>query len=189
MYEPYELFIEKAEKLELSSFWKWLRDNRFNANMDNIIAGDWLSYKDFNRDSLDAFSLNLRLLINDQDGISIRSIGEMSQQWPRKYDDLKENIAIERAKLKAYLEDKALVQIFENKETTNYDVFDVVMYGGIAHCNPKSRVLFKHVTEAGVFSYFLFSNFSDVNVNYRNCIVNVSYHVMQYLKHEGQYNR
>lgn len=175
------LFVEKAHKLETSPFWKWVSNRRGPSDSDRIVVGDWLAHDGLSPEALDSFCLTLRLLIQDQDGFSIRKIAAKADMWPQEYALQRDKIHHAVNNLRVELNKRSLVQFIEGNETTNKDVFDVIFYGGIAHANPTKRDRFKKLTNAGLFSYFVFQAFTGTLFHYRNCIQTLTFHVVQYL--------
>jgi hypothetical protein len=137
------LFVEKAYKLETSPFWKWLSNRRGPSDIERIVAGDWLAHDGLTPEALDSFCLTLRLLIQDQDGFSIRKIAAIADAWPEDHASRREEIH------------RAVKSLF---------------------CE------FKKLTNAGLFSYFVFQAFTDVLFHYRNCIQTIAFHLVQHLE-------
>ena len=185
------LFVERAHKLETSSFWQWVRNRRGPSDIEKIAAGEWLAHDGLSQDSLEAFCLNLRFFIQPRDGFSVNQVAAIAASWPDEYALQREKIQSAVAALIHQLGGRCLVQFTDSKITTNFDLFEVVFYGGIAHLNPDKRDQFKNLTNAGLFTYFVFQAFSEVLFHYRNCIQTVAFHVTQYLNsvshhaHEG----
>lgn len=175
------LFIEKAYKLETSPFWRWLQSRHGPSNIEKIISGDWLAHDGLTPEALDSFCLTLRLLIQDQDGFSIRKIVVIADTWPAVHARRHREIHRAVDTLQNELDKRSLVQFPENSETTNRELFDIIFYGGIAHANPGKRDQFKKITNAGMFSYFVFQAFSSVLFNYRNCIQTIAFHLVQHI--------
>ncbi|MBT62917.1 MAG: hypothetical protein CML13_06860 [Puniceicoccaceae bacterium] len=182
--EAYILFIERAYKLHKSSFWEWLTSKRGASDMARIFAGDWLAHDGLSEEALDAFCCNLRLLIQDGDGFSLREIGEITESWPEKYSDYKQGIEGARNELQARLAEPSLTNFSEDGKTTNKELFDILFYGGLVHSNPNKREEFKRITEAGLFSFFVFQSFSGVLMDYRNCIERVAYNLVRFIEEE-----
>jgi len=181
------LFVEKAHKLEASSFWQWLNTRRGPSDIEKITAGEWLAHDGLSHDSLEAFCLNLRFLIQPRDGFSIDQVAEIAASWPEEYALGREKIQSAVAVLGRQLGTRCLVQFTDSRVTTNWDLFEVVFYGGIAHANPSKRDQFKSITNAGLFTYFVFQTFSEVLFHYRNCIQALAFHVTQYLNSESSH--
>lgn len=176
------LFVEKAYKLETSPFWQWLRNRRGPSDIERILAGDWLAHDGLSPEAFDSFCLTLRLLIQDQDGFSIRRVLAIAEAWPDLYAQRLNAIRLAIEKLRLELRKRSLIQFIEGRETTNGDVFDIIFYGGIAHANPGKRDNFRRLTSAGLFSYFVFQAFTSVLFHYRNCIQTVAFHLAKHLE-------
>jgi DNA-binding transcriptional MerR regulator len=142
--------------------------------------GNWLNHPNLNQDELEAFCLNLRLLIQDRDGFSIRKIRQLAQDWSATYQAEREAIAQAVNELHRRLEESSLVALPGADRTTNKDMFDVVFYGGIAHADPAKRGQFQQMATAGAFSFFMFRAFCGVLFHYRNCITQIAYHLGRY---------
>lgn len=180
MASPYELFFDRALRLEGSRFWAWLKTPQGEVDLQPFTEGNWLAHPNLNQDELESFCLNLRLLIQDQDGFSIRQIRQLAKEWPAQYGH--QQAAIEQAveELHRRLEEPSFVSLPRGGPTTNRDLFDVIFYGGIVHANPSKREKFQRMSSAGVFSYFAFRAFCGVLFHYRNCIVQIAYQLGQY---------
>ncbi|MBS1208558.1 MAG: hypothetical protein H6R19_956 [Proteobacteria bacterium] len=176
------LFVETAYKLEKSTFWQWATQRRGASDMGRIIAGDWLSHDGLSPEALDSFCLTLRLLIQDQDGFSIRKINSLSEEWQSTYAIYREAIQHATQDLNGKLNSRSLVQFRGREETTNRDVFDTIFYGGIVHLNPAKRELFRRLRDSGLFSFFLFQSFVGILFHYRNCIQAVAFNIVRYLE-------
>lgn len=134
---------------------------------------------------MDSFCLNLRLLIQQKDGFSISRIASEAQKLPEEFAEHKDGIANAVATLNDKLNEQSLIQIFDDRITTNNDVFDVLFYGGIVHANPSKRTEFRRLVRSGDFSYFVFSTFVSTLYHYRNCIQTLAYHLYHYLDKTG----
>lgn len=182
MADELVLFVETAYKLEKSPFWKWASHRRGSSNMERIIAGDWLAHDGLSPEALDSFCLTLRLLIQDQDGFSIRKINALAEGWQGACTTYREAIQQATQNLNSILNARSLVQFRDRQETTNRDVFDTIFYGGIVHLNPGKRVLFRQLRNSGLFSFFLFQSFVGILFDYRNCIQTVAFNIVRYLE-------
>lgn len=180
----YREFIIRAMKLEKSNFWRWLTSRKGQPDMARILAGDWLAHDKLNLDELDAFCLNLRLFVQGTDGFSIRQIAERSRQWSDRFAMEKESINEAVAELNKALDSPSLVSIFDDRPTRNRDVFEVIFYGGLAHANPSKRELYVQLVTSGLFSFFVFSAFSNTLFQFRNCIRTIAYSLACFVNQE-----
>lgn len=181
------LFVEKAYKLETSPFWKWMSNRRGPSDIEKIMAGDWLAHDGLSPEELDSFCLTLRLLIQDQDGFSIRKVFAITEMWPDFHASRRNAIRLAVETLQFELSKRSLIQFNDGKETSNRDVFDVIFYGGIAHANPGKRDQFRRLSSSGLFSYFVFQAFTSSLFYYRNCIQTIAFHIVHYLE-EARYH-
>ncbi|MCM2341366.1 hypothetical protein [Rhodoferax sp.] len=180
MLSTYELFLERALRLERSRFWVWLRTPQVEVDLRRFADGNWLDHPNLNQDELEAFCLNLRLLIQDRDGFSVRRIHQLSQGWPAQHQAEREGIAQAVNELHLRLDEQSLVVLPGVDRTTNRELFDVVFYGGIAHADPDKRGQFQRMATSGAFSFFMFRAFCGVLFHYRNCITQTAYHLGRY---------
>lgn len=187
MDEELQLFVEKAYRLKMSNFSKWATTVKNQSDLDKIIAGDWLAYDGLSIDELDAFCLNLRLLIQPRDNISIWQIRDISKKWAVDYSNFCDDIESSVCKLDQELHKKSLVQIYQDKVTFKKDLFGIIFYGGIVHVNPDKRRLFKTISSSGLFSLFIFQAFIDVVFCYMNCIQKIAFNIVQY--YNSNYNK
>jgi hypothetical protein len=182
MADELVLFVETAYKLEKSPFWHWASHRRGPSDVERIIAGDWLAHDGLTPEALDSFCLTLRLLIQDQDGFSIRQINALAVGWQGICTTYGEAIQQAIRDLNCKLNARSLVQFRDQGETTNRDVFDTIFYGGIVHLNPGKRDRFRQLRDSGLFSFFLFQSFVGILFDYRNCIQTVAFNIARYLE-------
>lgn len=184
--ESLRRFVARAERIVSSAFWGWMTRKRGGADMGRIIGGDWLAHDGLNIDELEAFCLNLRLLIQDRDGFSIRQIGLIADGWESRHDDLKKEISDARAELNKNLDFRSIANIKDEGETTtNKELFDLIFYGGMVHEDKETRREFDRLAKSGLFSFFLFQAFRGVLFHYRNCILHVGWASLEWLRREG----
>ncbi|UCJ18907.1 hypothetical protein K5Q02_11310 [Pseudomonas sp. MM211] len=154
--------------------------------MDRIFKGEWLAHDGLDQEAFESFCLNLRQMIQDTDGYSMRLVGQIAEKWGARDSDLLQGIREARNTLKQKLDQPCLVRIHASRSTTNRELFDTVFYGGVAHENIGKRDEFDRITNAGLFGYFVFSAFLGVLFYYRNCILRMAVHVDKYLVREGR---
>jgi hypothetical protein len=139
-----------------------MENSQYHLQYEKMIKRQWIAADGITEDDIDAFVLNLRLLIQDRDGFSIRRI----------YKDIycQENIPIriqekfrrERNKWVDYLNLSSLfLRLGGNNQGnyTNRELFDILFYGGLAHMDPKQVHLFHIMTKQGAYSALVFSFF------------------------------
>lgn len=187
MDESLFLFVEQAYKLKTNSFWIWL-NGRIKTDYEKIFLGDWLAHDGINHEGLDSFCLRLRILIQERDGLRAEDMIKKSKCWETQFDHLKQSIEDSYQVREQILNNRCLVSIFDNKNTTNKDLFDIIFYGGIAHLNEDKRILFKEITTSGMFSYFVFCAFKQAIFGYMNCIQTIAHNIVQYTKLQEKAN-
>ena len=70
------LFNERMERLERCKLTKIMENPNYKLDYDRMMERQWISINGIEEDDVDAFILNLRLLIQDRDGFSIRRLAE-----------------------------------------------------------------------------------------------------------------
>lgn len=178
-------FVQRAERLLTSDFWIWLSHKRGAADMERIIAGEWLAHDGLNIDQFEAFCLNLRYFIQPRDGYSIKQVEKIASRWPDTHKDLRQGVFQAVEEMEARLSDACLVNIQDEGKTTNLELFDLIFYGGIAHENTDKRDEYQRIVTSGVFAYFAFQAFQYSLYYYRNCILHLAWNAEKYLQREG----
>lgn len=178
-------FVKRAERIVTSSFWVWMQSRHGASDIEKILVGEWLAHDGLNKEAFESFCLNLRQMIQDADGYSMRQVGEIAEKWGVDHYDLRDELREARAVLASRLNQPCLVRIYDNRATTNRELFDVVFYGGVVHENVGKRDEFERITNAGMFGYFVFFAFLGILFYYRNCILRMAVHVEKYLMREG----
>lgn len=157
------LFNERAQKLANSRFLAWLkRGGNKQPEMNLVIERNWLAYSDLNSEDLDSFCLNLRLLIQDRDGFSIRCLSRIYEQFPEDYRQAKDAFCFVRQGLNEFLMEKSLVQLQGRRPLSHRELLNVILYGGIAHNNAFYYRDFVRLTKAGFFSSLVFFVFWNI---------------------------
>lgn len=170
-----DLFNQRAKKLADSRFLSWLKKSgNKQPDMNRLLAGDWLAYNDLNPEDLDSFCLNLRNLIQDRDGYSIRCLSNIYQAFPDDYQEAKNLFTAITQELHDFLERRSLVQLKGKSPMTHKDLLEVILYGGIAHNNEKHYANFVRLTRAGVFSSFVFATFWNIILTLNSTIQRIA---------------
>ncbi len=154
-----QLFIEKVNRLERTRLAIRMQNAHYTIQGDQVYKLNWIAVDGVSEDDLDAFILNLRLLIQDRDGFSIRCISKLlkkennCQQISTDFEDI-------RDKWKMFLNETTIFKKSGNQSNyTNNEIFNILIYGGLAHCDRKYVEEFLQITRMGAFSAFLFGNF------------------------------
>lgn len=120
---------------------------------------EWICADGVTEDAVDAFVLNVRLLVQDRDGFSISQLAAF-------YDcegvpgELKERFSVARKRWTAHAAHIAPFRKPDGKANFTYgELFEVLLYGGLAHANPDKVALFYRLTTQGAASAFVFACF------------------------------
>lgn len=168
---PLELFNQRAKRLKESRFLTWLlTSGNKQPDLARLQAGDWLAYEGLSPDDLDSFCLNLRLLIQDGDGYSIRCLSDLYASFPDDYEEAKKLFSEKRNALENFLESKAMLQIQERAPLSHRALFNIVFYGGIVHNSKEYYADYLRLTRCGAFSSVTFMIIWNVILKMNACI-------------------
>lgn len=156
---PLILFNEKVDRLERCGLTKRIATPRYIIQHDKIMDRQWIAFDNISEDELDAFVLNLRLLIQDRDGFSIRCLAKLYEE-----DGVPKDLVIafdeQRKKWKTHRGSLSLlIKPGGTEKLSNGDLFDILFYGGLAHQDKKYLNEFIILTKQGAFSAFVFGFF------------------------------
>jgi hypothetical protein len=158
-------FNLRARYLAESRFLQWIQaGGNKQPNLPELLSGKWLVYEGLHREDLDSFILNLRLLIQDRDGFSVRCLSEIYEAFPADYQQAKDAFVYVRSLLSKYLESPSMVRLNKRGKTTKLAVLETVLYGGFAHTDPKHHDDFLTLTTSGIFSMISFIEFTNIIV-------------------------
>jgi hypothetical protein len=134
------LFNEKAEKLERSAFTEFVRSETLGFTMQQ--KGDFVDIyvQGPHPELVDAFVLTLRFFVQDNEPTSLRRLDALYDTLPIP-GDLVVQTHEGRATLNRFL-DETSHMIVAGKELTNRQVFEVFLWGGLAHANPEKKQTF-----------------------------------------------
>ena len=127
-----KLFNEKAEKLNSLRFVAALRAGKGSYKIQGRDKGPAEVIGDFATvDELDAFVLTLRLIIQDNEPISIRRLTALYETTP-EVSVLVERVRGIREGLNKYL-DRPSPIVWQGNQVSRRHILDVFLYGGLAH--------------------------------------------------------
>jgi hypothetical protein len=104
-----------------------------------VSTTSFIMHQDLIEEDLESFCLNLKLLIQDRDDLSIRCMKIFSNLFDQKYSKHKIEIHEATKKLQACLKCKSLVQLEGNKVTTYQNIFDIILFGFLVHIDKEKR--------------------------------------------------
>ena len=156
---PLILFNSKVDRLNNCRLSKRMANQHYHIQHDKIMNLDWVAVDGVTHDDVDAFVCNLRLLIQDRDGFSIRCLSKLYED-DEVPDALSDAFNQERQKWKTHLNSETLFQKPDSDKKYSYEeLFNIVFYGGLAHQDPKYFKEFLWLTRQGAFSAFVFGFF------------------------------
>lgn len=156
---PLILFNEKANRLDSCRLTKRMEKPHYKIQHDKIMNLDWIAIDGVSPDDVDAFVLNLRLLIQDRDGFSIRCLSKIydEDEVPKELSGAFDE---QRRKWNTHLSDMSLLtKPGGNEKYSNEELFNILFYGGLAHQDKKYIKEFIVLTKQGAFSAFVFGSF------------------------------
>ncbi len=155
-------FNRRVDRLEQSGFAKRYESEIPNVvvKMDNLafekneglqlsfsgLVESWL--EDFSQDEIDAFVLSYRVFTQRNDTLSIPSLSKIyAKEWMPS--SLREYFEDARHQLNGYLDGCATVRFGERRILVR-TLVDVIIYGGLAHNNPRKARIFEAWEGSGV---------------------------------------
>lgn len=137
-------FNSKADKLINSSLVKETNENKVKINFTwkhnkKINELDFSHQKsNFSTDAIDSFVLNLRFFIQDNESTSIRNMSKLYEEMsiPQEF---KSKFMKMQINLNNFLDESVLT--FVGVKLTRRQVYDVIIFGDIAHQNLKKSKL------------------------------------------------
>jgi hypothetical protein len=125
----------------------------YNGVYEQIIKRQWISLDGITEDDIDSFVLNVRLLMQDNDGYSIQCLANEVYSQCDVPKELKDEFNKNRHNWHDYIESSSIFEHFNKvRNFTNKELFDIILYGGLAHSNRDKVALFYIITNAGLFS-------------------------------------
>lgn len=154
--DPLIRFNERVERLERSSLARRMSDPQYTLDYDRMMRRQWISMNGVTEDDIDAFVLNFRLLVQDRDGFSIRSLAESVYVRDDVPDSLRKDFISVRERWMRFLETVSIIRhSSESRNYSNKELFEILIYGGIAHSDPTKVDHFIDITTRGAFSSFV----------------------------------
>lgn len=155
-------FNRRVTRTEQSSFWKRYADQIPNVVMrfDNVkfeksgptgftMEGTVHSFlEDFDQNEIAAFVLDYRQYTQNNDAISLASLARIYGR-PWMHIGARKNFEESRARFNRAL-DASSTLIFGNYEMSVRTLVDIVVYGGLAHSNPKKAEIFESWEKSGI---------------------------------------
>jgi hypothetical protein len=147
------LFNDRVARLDRSSLAARMANPRYTLDYERLAKSEWVSLDGVTEDAIDAFVLHIRLLTQDQDGFSIRCLAKDVYSHGSVPPALKSRFDQLRSEWREYTDHASLLRHpNENRNFTYGELFEALLYGGLAHANADKVELFKWLTGSGAFS-------------------------------------
>ena len=147
------LFNKRVDRLNRSALAMRMENPHYTLDYKRMIRQEWISVDGVTEDDVDAFILSVRLLIQDRDGFSIRRLAEDVYKNDDVPKELRDRFAAERDRRSDHEKSATTLKHFtEDRNFTNGELFEVLMYGGIAHASPGKVEMFNALTKQGFYS-------------------------------------
>ena len=154
------LFNERVERLVRSALAKRMENPHYTLDYKRMMERDWISQDGVTEDAVDAFVLNVRLLVQDKDGFSIRCLYDDVYACSSVPGELRNRFAEQKRRWLEHLESPSAFKHFtEGRNFSNGELFDALMYGGLAHANRDKVDLFYRLTRQGAYSSLVCGSF------------------------------
>lgn len=133
------LFIEKVERLQSLSLVRTLLEKGSSLTISWTAESGALSLaaKGPEAEQIEAFTLTMRLFMQDNDQISLRNMSMLYELLPVSAE-LKQYFAMHRANLNEALDRRCMVNVNGDHPTCR-EVLETVLYGQLSHLKPAHR--------------------------------------------------
>lgn len=154
------LFNERVDRLDRSSLAERMANPHYQLDYNRMINREWISADGVTEDDVDAFILNVRLLVQDGDGISVRELATSIYSDSNVPRELQDQFAKDRQRWRNHIDENSVIgHLTEKRNFTTGELFDLLLYGGIAHVNPNKVEMFYRLTRQGMYSTMVCASF------------------------------
>jgi len=154
------LFNERVEKLRRSGLAQRMADPHYTLDYERMMRREWLAWDGVTETTVDAFVLNIRLLREPRDGFSIDQLAKKVYALESIPADLRSGFVEQRQRWHEHTDRPSVFEHpDEDRNFTNGELFDVLMYGGIAHANHDKVRMFHALTTQGAYSAIIGASF------------------------------
>ncbi|MDP2788487.1 MAG: hypothetical protein Q8O46_00335 [bacterium] len=167
--EALELFNEKTDKLLKLSFTKHVHETGLKISLKASISGKpEITHTLPNEEAMDAFALTIRFFVQDNERCSIRNIAKVYDEMPLS-NDLKNDFSWVRNKFNSEFDKESFMKL-DNEVITYQKMFDVFIYGGLAHANTEKKQEYNRWMENKYLAPFICGEFYNFIFYFLNCI-------------------
>lgn len=163
-----KLYNEKVGKLLNSRFLQHLKEKGMNVNLKVDQQGTTLRHNLPDQEAIDAFILNIRYFNQDNEMSSLRNLAKKYNN-SKLSDELKKEFNFARDRLNEELDKNSNIKI--SRDLTNGDIFDIFIYGGIAHADSQKKKTYDSWKQNTYVYYFLEMSFNNILFYFLNVIV------------------
>ncbi|MBN8581428.1 MAG: hypothetical protein J0L96_12215 [Anaerolineae bacterium] len=164
-----EDFIERAEKIRKFSYL-----NEGENIVGFQIIGEKIDFYQPTDEQLEAVVLNLRLFLQNGDGISFRELAKLcedpdiSKYWKDEFIVIRQNLNISL--------DIEVVEDSNKGKLTNRDILNMFVFGKLAHKDPKDKhnELYRRWVTSDVEYKILINTFHTVVLSVLSAVFNIS---------------
>ncbi len=166
------LFNEKVDKLINSRFVKHIQENGLKVSIKSSV-NEGVSISDTfpDQDAIDAFILNLRFFIQDNESSSLRNMNNLYNEVTIT-PSLKNDFNFVRNKFNLELDKKTNINLRGN-DITYREIFETFIYGELAHVNPDKKAIFDTWMKDKALASFIAAEFHNILFYFLNCIANI----------------
>ncbi len=134
-----KLFVEKACLLRERNFAQHVRENGLTTTV-KFGPDSQIKHTIPDRESIESSILTTRMFFQNKDSISFCNVAKLLDD-SNLSDGFKENFTEKRGELNSYLDGVSGIN-FNEKTITNRKIFEVFVYGDLAHSNEKERAVY-----------------------------------------------
>lgn len=136
-------FVERAERIARSGYWKKVMEQGGTRVSFSWTRGVGGYYSDNlpDEEARDALLLTARMFVQNNDPVSFGNMAKLEGD-PGVSEEWKERVRDVRAALNGYLDSPSAFDI-DGKRYTHREIFNVFLYGGLAHTDPKLAPVYR----------------------------------------------
>jgi len=157
IYPTLKRFIDKCNKLEKSRFIESLtKEFSLEIAFSSCAALETTSIRP-DQDNIDAFILNFRYFIQNNEPTSIRNLSNFFNSELVTHEE-RDNFNLLRSNIDKFLSSSSNIAMFE-KEFSHRELMDVFIYGGISHATKEKAERFDSIMARQDASEFFWHKF------------------------------
>lgn len=165
-----KLFNEKVDKLIKSRFVKHIQGNKgMKVSIKSSLGKKVdISHNLPDQDAIDAFVLTMRFFIQDNEPTSLCNMAKLYNDITVS-SNIKDDFNWVRNKLNSELSKKSMFNL-QNKHLSRGEIFDTVIYGGLAHAKKEKKEDFDKWMRIEPLAAFVIAEFNNVLIYFLDCI-------------------